>query len=219
MGILTLLSVVFLSAIANAQSNLETGTFEPNQWSPGLHLFAGAGLNATYLRSDSSSRDGGIGSNFKTDIAWFVNDRWAIESSSSVKFNLISADLAWDTLLTVGLRYRLTENFLGYDNTYFRGFIGHALTVLYLKENKPLNYRKGSRLHLEGPVIGAGMGRMMKTKSGTLWFFDANATVQSIHFVETVVLDGEAPIVVDSAPVRNNSMIFSIYSTVGFFLF
>lgn len=192
---------------------LDTGEeFLADDWSEGLHIFAGAGVNWGNYRSNSRKNYLGVGSNFKTDVGWYFNHDWAIESSASVKFNKLDSDLIWDTLLTLGLRYRL-------EDYYYRAFAGAGVLVVVLGEDEPNIRQDTARLHMDGPALGMGFGRIYRTEKGKVWFAELNGTVQWIKHRDDVIVDGETPIAISSESVNDNSTIYSLQATVGIMLF
>lgn len=216
--ILVLGSLVFSSHFADAAVEVEEVFNRP--WSGQLHIFAGAGFNLSSFRSSAESRDLGVGLNFKTDVGWYFNDQWAMETSASVKFNRVDNDLIWDTLMTVGVRYHF-RNFLGQPYGYYsRAFIGSAPTVVFLDESDALaKSDEISRIHFEGPVVGLGFGKMyLDRKNGPILFIEGNASYQKIQHRDDIRMDGETPITVSSYPVEDSN-IYSIYLVVGMLLF
>lgn len=192
---------------------LDTGEeFLTDDWSEGLHIFAGIGVNSSNYRSNSRRDYLGIGSNFKTDVGWYFNHDWAIESSASVKFNNLDGSLIWDTLLTLGLRYRL-------EDYYYRVFAGAGVLVIDTGEDEPTARQDTARLHMDGPALGMGFGRTRRTEKGKVWFAELNGTVQWIKHRDDVIVDGETPIAISSEPVNDNSAIYSLQATVGIMLF
>lgn len=207
------LLAVFISSFAQAEE-LEK-EFLPDSWSQGLHIFAGAGINTSSYKSTEQDVDFALGLNLKSDVGWYFNDRWAIESSASVKFNKIESDLIWDTLLTMGVRYRTNKR-----GNYARLFVGTSQTVLYPSGSRPsIESGSASRYYFMGEAIGASVGRLYRSKNENTWFVEFSVTMQAIKSRKGVELDGEAPIVVSSTNMANNSTIHSIYVTTGILLF
>ncbi|MES2803822.1 MAG: hypothetical protein V4654_15115 [Bdellovibrionota bacterium] len=204
--------IFFLPALALAQLFHTEEEFLTDDWSEGLHIFVGAGLNSSNYHSNSRRNYLGLGTNFKTDVGWFFNHDWAIESSANVKFNRLDSNLIWDTLLTLGLRYRIEEH-------YFRGFAGAGVLVIVLDEAEPNVDNNTRRLHLDGPAFGLGFGQTKKTETGKVWFVELNATAQFIKHRDDVAIDGQYPIAISSQPVNDNSTIYSLQFTIGVLLF
>lgn len=207
------LILFFLLPISVHAQLLESSEeFLTDDWSEGLHIFVGAGVNWSNYRSNSRSDYLGMGSNFKTDVGWYFDHDWALESSASVKFNQVGENLVWDTLLTIGARYRL-------EDFFFRGFVGAGVVVIVLGEDEPTLKQDTQRLHMDGPALGVGFGRIRRTSSGRIWFTELNGTVQWIKHRDEVVMDGETPIAIDSQPINDNSTIYSLQASVGIMLF
>lgn len=201
-----------LPYLAQAQLFENGEEFLTDDWSEGLHIFAGLGLNWSEYRSNSRCDYLGLGTNFKTDVGWYFNHEWAIESSASIKFNRYQEDFIWDTLLTLGMRYRI-------DDHYFRAFAGAGVLVIMLGEDEPNIRKDTARLHMDGPAIGAGFGRIYRTTRGKIWFAEVNGTVQWIKHRDDVIVDGETPIAISSQPVNDNSVIYSVQASIGILLF
>lgn len=208
-----ILIFLFIFPLSLQAQLLDTGEeFLTDDWSEGLHIFAGVGVHSSNFRSDSRKNYLGLGHNFKTDVGWYFNHDWAIETSASVKFNKLDSDLIWDTLLTLGVRYRLEDH-------YFRGFAGAGVLVIVLGEDEPTTRQDTARLHMDGPALGMGFGRIRRTEKGKVWFTELNGTVQWIKHRDDVIVDGETPIAISSKPVNDNSVIYSLQASVGIMLF
>lgn len=203
----------FILSFSSQAQLLDTGEeFLIDDWSEGLHIFAGIGINSSNYHSNSQRDYLGIGSNFKTDVGWYFSHEWAIESSASVKFNELNSNLIWDTLLTLGLRYRL-------EDYYYRAFAGAGVLVIVLGEDRPSTREDTARLHTDGPALGMGFGKTRRTEKGKVWFTEINATVQWIKHRDSVIVDGDTPIAISSESVNDNSTIYSLQATVGIMLF
>jgi len=129
-----------------------------------------------------------------------------------VKFNRLNGDLIWDTLLTLGLRYRI-------EDYYFRAFAGAGVLVVVLGEDQPVANKNTRRLHMDGPALGIGFGRAQRTETGKIWFIELNGTVQQIKHRDDVAIDGQYPIAISSQAVNDNSTIHSLQFTIGVLLF
>ncbi|AZZ35478.1 hypothetical protein CIK05_01235 [Bdellovibrio sp. qaytius] len=204
--------IFILPLLALAQLKETEETFLVDDWSDGLHIFVGAGINHSKYRSDTQNNNLGLGVNLKTDVGWYFNDKWAIESSASVKFNTYHDDLIWDTLLTLGARYRI-------EDYYFRGFAGAGVLVVVLNEDEPTPNDNTKRIHMDGPALGLGFGRIKLTEAGKVWFIELNATAQEIRHRDDVAVDGQYPIAISSQAVNDNSTIYSAQFTIGVLLF
>lgn len=207
-----ILLLFFIPLVSQAQL-LDTGEeFLTDDWSEGLHIFAGLGVNSSNYRSNNRRNYLGLGSNFKTDVGWYFNHDWALELSASVKFNRLDKNLLWDTLLSLGLRYRLEDD-------YFRAFAGAGVLVVVLGEDEPTTRQDTARLHMDGPAVGLGFGKIRRTESGKVWFTELNGTVQWLRHRDDVIVDGETPIAISSEPLNDNSTVYSLQATIGVMLF
>lgn len=207
-----ILLVLFAPLITLAQLEENHEQFHVNDWSQGLHIFVGAGLNTASYKSDTRNNYLGLGVNFKTDVGWYFNNDWAIESSANVRFNTYEENLIWDTLLTLGFRYRLKD-------FYVRGFAGAGVLVVVLDEDEPTDNQNTRRIQQDGPAIGFGFGRTRITESGLVWFTELNATAQTFRNREEIGIDGQYPIALSSQPVNDNSTVYSAQFTIGVLLF
>lgn len=184
-----------------------------------LHLLAGCGINMTSYTSDEDDRNLGIGSNFKADIVWLFTKRWAVESSSSIKFNWADDLFVWDTLLTIGLRFRTRTTGFKRGVLYGRIFVGRAPTVVFTDSEYRAEFGNISRIQFTGNVYGLGIGKVFPTKTGKHWYVEWNISEQQIKMKEDVVMQGEVPIVVEKTVINDNSRLYSIYMTMGWILF
>lgn len=206
--------ILIFSLAATAQLKENGEEFLIDSWSEGLHIFVGAGVNLSSYRSDSRRNYLGLGSNFKTDVGWFFNHNWAAELSTNVKFNKLDENLIWDTLLTLGARYRIEEH-------YFRGYLGAGVLVIVLDKDAPVasNNNNTRRIHLDGPALGFGFGKTKTTKNKLVWFIELNTTAQMFTHRDEVAIDGQYPIAVSSQAVTDNSTIIGAQITIGVLLF
>lgn len=197
--------------------------FDPYHWEPGLHLFAGGGVNTAVYSNSKDTYDGGLGLNLKTDLVYFLNSDWAVEWSSSVKFNRVDQYLVWDTLFTVGLRTTLPSlTHYEYGQPYGRIFIGRAPTVLFLNgEDLPTDPSKKdvSRIQFDGPVGGLAVGTFHTTEKGLVWFTEIGASVQSLEQESDIKMDGDVPVVISTNSVSDHTTIYSLYLTIGVLAF
>lgn len=216
-SILFTLSFIFLALSAHAQD------FSPAIWQPGVHLFAGAGLNSSLYTSDSQHVEGGVGLNLKTDLVYFIDDTWAADWGSSVKFARIDGFLLWDTQFTLGLRRRLASiDIWDLANPYVRVFAGKSPTVVFLDGNE-LPGRDQSkdvnRVQFDGTVYGITFGSMAKTESGTVWFSELSLSVQRFERESEIKMDGEVPVVTHEGPTESNANMYTITLALGAFIF
>jgi hypothetical protein len=195
--------------------------FKPERWLEGVHLFAGGGLNASIYNSAVERQNQGIGLNFKTDLGYYFNDRFAIEASSNVKFNKMKEYLIWDTLLTLGLRYRFEKfPFTKSKSIYGRVFYGVAPTVFFL-DDAPQVYRRrnSARIQYDGPVVGLALGNMYETKSGRVWYVEYGASYQYLRNETGINNKGDTPVVAFNDKNGNSIRIYSLYATIGLLVF
>lgn len=214
-----LIILLFISVSSFAQET-EEYYFKPDKWLKGIHLMAGGGLNGSIYHSEAERQNQGIGLNLKTDLGYYFNDRFAIEASSNVKFNKVSEYLVWDTLLTLGVRYRFEDfPFTKSKSMYMRAFYGIAPTVFFL-DDAPEIYRStdASRIQYDGPVYGLALGNMYETKKGRVWFMEYGLSYQNLKNVEGIK-DDVAPQVVFKDASGGNIIIYSAYLSIGVLVF
>lgn len=218
-ALLILISSFFYSAFARAEE-LDP-VFEPKLLEEyPFHIFAGIGANFSTFKSTDGDRDMGLGSVLKTDLSWYFNERWAIESSATVKFNRVddNRNLTWETLLTLGFRYHLQEPFWGISNLYTRGYAGYGVLVYY-PDDTSIYDGLVDRYQAEGATLGAGIGRMMISEGRTTWFVESSFSIQHIANIDAIAMDGETPVVTGRRPIARNSYIYSVAVAIGLALF
>ena len=185
----------------------------------GLHLSAGMGINGTMYRSDEERTDPNLGVNIKADVHYLFDPKWSIEASSSIKFNQVNDVRVWDTLLTIGVRLHYKGIDLMKGNPYCRAFAGYSPTVVYVGSDEKEELGDISRIHYTGRAFGVGFGRTYKAKNGRYWYTEMDISGQKMTLKESVVMDGITPIVVEKTKIDDNSIIYSVYITVGLILF
>jgi hypothetical protein len=216
---LSLVPLLFMMNQALADSS--EYYFKPNRWSKGVHLLAGAGISTSVFNSNQTLTDGGYGLHIKSDLGYYLADNFAVEWSSNVKFNKVQEYLVWDTLITVGLRYRFEEFFKDKSGAvYTRAFFGKSPTVIFFNGNPPEEYKgsKASRLQFDGPIYGLAFGKMYEKKDGSVWWIEFAGSFQTLEKREAIYMDDDVPVVV-SREEGTNSMIYSMYATIGIVVF
>ncbi len=224
-----LLGGIFFSFSVSAESEIEASSeFLPEAWTTGLHLLAGGGINTALYASNSRNLSMGIGLNIKTDVGYFFASDWAIEAGSTVKFNKLDDNLVWNTLFTLGIRYRLGHlSFLPFpNNLYVRAIYGRAPTVVYYEEELADSGggdddedEKTTRLQFDGPVYGLSLGNFLRTEAGWVYFVEITGSAQYLEQVDKITMNGQVPVVTSSDRVKDNSMIYAIHLNVGILLF
>ena len=213
LAVLILLAFSFSASTARAQ-------FTPDRWSEGFHMLTGLGINTAVFNSDTAHLNLGLGSNFKADVGYFINDKLAVEVGSAVKFNRSGDYLIWDTLFTLGVRYRFKSLFFDTEGTFVRLFAGESPTVLYFGDaDNPLKATGASRAQINGPLVGFGGGCFFQTKGKLNWFIEWDAAYQWLRFQDAVVDKNDVPIVLQSNEVGGNPKIFTLAFNVGLVLF
>ena len=215
MKTLLLTFILSFSSLASAQE------FFPYNWTKGMHLFAGAGVNTALFSDQEGTYDGGLGLNLKTDITYFINENWAIEIGSSVGFNRVSNYLLWDTLFTVGVRTplpSLTDYQLG--QPYGRLFVGRAPMVIFLNgDHSKVSDGNVDRIQFDGPVIGGALGTLHMTSKGQVWFTEIGFAYHELEQGSDISMDGDVPVIISSRNVDGHSSVYSLSFTVGIMAF
>lgn len=208
MRILLLILIFFNCAYAKEETK-----FRPDYWTKGLHLNIGTGINISQFYSDVRFKHVGYGLNFKTDLGYFFTNRFALELSSNVKFNRVDEYLIWDSLFTIGARYRIKDY-------YVRGFYGRAPTVVFFNGHPPDEYKgtSASRLQFDGPVYGASFGKTFQHKeTGIIWFLEGSGVYQRLVERKAIHMNGQVPEVVMRE--KDRSSIVGLYLMIGMMVF
>lgn len=194
--------------------------FKPDLWAKGVHLLAGFGVNTSVYNDVKTRRDFGLGSNFKADLGYYWDSRFAFELGSDVKFNWVDELLVWNTLFTVGLKYRFEGLLNKKESNFVRVFAGSAPTVVFLNGTQPAIEKTGAtRVQFNGPVVGMAAGRFLQTDGGLNWFYELAFSYQWLREQEVIKDANDVPIVVSSGQVDNNSKIFSAFFNLGLLIF
>jgi hypothetical protein len=220
-NILFLLMSLLFTLNASAQTEVEA--FTPSHWEPGMHLFAGGGLNSSLYSSEHERIEGGVGLNIKTDLVYFFNNDWAADWGSSVKFNRVDGLLIWDTQFTLGVRHRLPRIMIwNLGDPYVRAFIGKSPTVIFLDgDDLPSQQHEDdiNRIQYDGSVYGLTFGNMATTQGGTIWFSEISASFQRLERASEIKMEGDVPVVMHEGPADANSNIFTVTFTIGALIF
>lgn len=196
----------FISSHVYAERDLTTS------WKHGLDMFAGLGLNITKYEGDDDFTPVGYGFNIKTDLVYNLSRKLGVEWSANVKFNHLDSYLIWDTLMTVGMRYRI-------DSFYVRGFWGRAPAVVFFQGNPPEEYESlgASREQFNGPIYGIGFGRLIKNSKDQIWFIEYSISHQHLKTREAIKMRGEVPVVV--AKSTDRASVYTAVLSLGFKVF
>lgn len=189
-------------------------------WRHGLHIDAGLGLQAGVYLVEGASRDYSIGSSIKTDVGYYWNERWAAEASSLIRFSRVNNFVVWGTELSIGVRYRLPSGWYDEQVPYFRYFLGSNINVIYLDNQQlPEFDQPYSRIQFEGPMTGIAFGGMRLSQSKTVWFWEVAATAEWLARESGIQMDKDVPVVVARSSLDGRSQLYTIYVTMGAFIF
>ncbi|RYZ50332.1 MAG: hypothetical protein EOP07_23130, partial [Proteobacteria bacterium] len=179
--------LAILSFFLSTQIKAEEGStsdpyaFSGGQWTQGLHLMAGLGANTAYFESPGVNKEAGIGLNIETNVSYsFLND-YALELSTNVMFNRVKRLLIWNTLGTIGVRFRIPTLLAPPDSyPYVRLAAGRGPTVFIFKGQKPDSLEVGGdRTQIEGDIVSVAYGFFQNARDGMTWFLEFGATVNS----------------------------------------
>jgi hypothetical protein len=204
--VLSIFFGIFSSEIrAEESSTSDPYSFRAEQWTEGLHLMAGLGANSSYFESPGVNQEAGLGLNIETNLAYsFLND-YALELSTNVMFNRVKRLLIWNTLSTIGLRFRI-PSLLSVQNSYpyMRLAAGRGPTVFIFKGQKPDSLEVGGdRTQIEGDIVSVAYGFFQNARDGLTWFLEFGATVNSYRKIEAIKDKKDVPEVQYSASVQN----------------
>jgi hypothetical protein len=212
-----------LAAHAHAEesSTSDPYAFSGGQWTQGLHLMAGLGANTAYFEAPGVNKEAGIGLNIETNVSYsFLND-FALELSTNVMFNRVKRLLIWNTLGTVGIRFRLPSDLAPSQSyPYMRLAAGRGPTVFIFKGQKPDSLEVGGdRTQVEGDIVSVAYGFFQNARDGMTWFLEFGATVNSYRKIEAIKDRKDVPEVQYSANVSNDSAMYALTLTFGVVVF
>ncbi|WP_413574683.1 hypothetical protein ACLVWU_10680 [Bdellovibrio sp. HCB290] len=217
---------VSLQALAQEQKDYLLQESDPNAsaihqiWREGTHIAAGLGIQGGAYLVDGSSRDFGAGIAGKTDVGFYLNDKWALEASSLIKFARVNDYRIWGTQLSVGFRYRLPAGWFDEQVPYFRGFAGSNINVIYLDGRKIPEFEEVyNRIQFEGPLLGVAWGGMRLSQTKTVWFWEVALTGEWLTRESGIQMEKDVPVVVARSSLDGRSQLYSVYVTMGGFIF
>jgi hypothetical protein len=215
--------LVTLTASASFAQDETGDDFYPDHWAPGLHLFAGGGLNTSFYSSEHERVEGGVGLNLKTDLVYFFDENWGADWGSAVKFNRIDGLLMWDTQFTLGVRRRIPSEWVwNLGNPYARIFAGRSPTVVFLDGDDipgKVHDDNVNRIQFDGSVYGITVGNLAKTKAGTMWFSELSLTYQKFENESEIKMDGDVPVVMREGPADADSQMWTLTFSIGALVF
>ncbi|WP_413557225.1 hypothetical protein [Bdellovibrio sp. HCB209] len=188
-------------------------------WRPGLHIDVGMGLHGGVYLVEGSSRDYSIGSSIKTDVGYYLNEDWALEASSFIRFSRVNNFVVWGTQLSIGARQRLPSGWMDEQVPYARYFFGSNINVIYLNNQQlPEFDQPYSRIQFEGPMVGVAIGGMRLSEKKNVWFWEAAVTGEWLVRESGIQMDADVPIIVARSSLNGQSQLYTIYLTFGGFI-
>ncbi|QLY23958.1 hypothetical protein [Bdellovibrio sp. KM01] len=189
-------------------------------WREGLHIDAGLGIHGGVYLAEGSAREYAMGLAIKTDVSYYLNDRWALETGSLIKFARVNELRIWGTEFGVGFRYRLPQGWYDEQVPYFRFFTGTSVNVVYTDGQKLPEFEEAySRIQFEGPMVGIAFGGMRLTEKKNVWFWEVSATGEWMTRESGIQMDKDVPVVVARSALDGRSQLYTIYITMGGFIF
>lgn len=219
--IILLLALIYAAPSRAASEVIEHSTFTSQNWTSGLHMTAGLGVNSSYFESDFIRENVGAGLNVHTDVGYYFYNLFAIETSVNVMLTRVQSVLVWDTLMTMGLRTRLPAWFgPNHSSPYLRVAGGKGPSVLIYKGSDPSAYNiGGERAQIEGDIFSASYGVLQNARDGSVWFIELQTSMNRYRKVEAIDDVDGVPEVIFSAPVNDNASMYSISLTFGVVIF
>ena len=208
-------------ALADANDVPEATSFTSQHWTTGLHLMAGLGVNTAYFTSSFLKKEAGMGLNINTSVGYYFFNDYAFEVSTNVMFNRVKRTLIWNTLGTMGLRFRLPPYLApAKAHPYFKIAAGRGPSVFIVKGKKPEFFDLGGdRTQIEGDVLSSAYGFFQNSRDGTSWFLELSATVNSYRKLEAIRDNKEVPEVIDARIVTDHAAMYAVALTFGVVVF
>lgn len=201
----------------SARAEKESRDLTPGEWTRGVHLLAGGGLNSAFYTSDTTAYKSGVGLNLTTHLGYYMNHSWAVEWSSSVGFSRVEDNLLWNTILTIGARIRMPEvEFYEGADSFVRVYFGRGATVLFPNTNTTLPVRKDvDRIQFDGGAGGISVGAFYQVKTGETIFFELSATHENLEKSTGIKDHEEVPSAVFERDLEDHSRLFEISLAFG----
>lgn len=220
-GILIVLSVSLPQAFADETEDADrdpasSSDFSAIDWTEGVHLIAGLGLNFSTYKSDIRREQIGFGSNFRSDIGYYFENGLGLEFSSSVMFNRIPQGLIWNSAFMVGMRFAVPP-LIPMENVvpYMRVFFGRSTNVINFDGHPDPPFDSAQRIQFEGNVAGFGLGHFQRSESGRVWYFELTLEGHRHTKVEAITDINGVPTVVGGAEEQAHGTLYAFCLTFG----
>lgn len=194
----------------------ETHDFASLDWTEGIHLIAGFGLNFSTYKSDIRREQIGVGSNLRTDIGYYFENGLGLELSSSVMFNRVPQGLIWNSAFMVGLRFAVPP-IIPIENVvpYMRVFAGRSTNVVNYDGHPEPPFDNAQRIQFEGNITGLGLGHFQRGESGRVWYFEFTLERHQHTKVEAITDNNGVPEVVGGADESHHGTLYAFCLTFG----
>lgn len=220
----SIILVLLVSCVSKAEMETVTAATELPPidliWREGLHINAGLGVHGGVYLVEGSTREYALGLAVKTDVSYYLNDRWALETGSLIKFARVNELRIWGTEFGLGFRYRLPQGWYDEQVPYFRFFTGASVNVVYTDGQKLPEFEEAySRIQFEGPMMGIAFGGMRLTENKNVWFWEVAATGEWMTRESGIQMEKDVPVVVARSALDGSSQLYTLYITMGGFIF
>jgi hypothetical protein len=224
--LLLLLSLfIFTSAMAAEESTVvdepeEVTDFKSIDWAEGVHLIAGVGLNFASYDSDERTETLGFGSNFRSDVGYYLENGLGLELSGSVMFNRIPAGLIWNSAFMLGVRFAVPP-LIDFENVvpYMRVFVGRTVGVVNFDGQPPAPFDSAQRLQLEGRVYGLGLGHFQRSETGRVWYVELTIERHEHQKLQAIQDVNGVPTVISQSDALRKSALYALCLTFGVIAF
>lgn len=201
-----------------------TAGLTPSSWEEGFHFASGFGMNSPVLVRESSKSQFGLGTSLKSDFGWFFAEDYAIEAGATLVFNAIESTLVWDTLLTMGFRFRIPYVPANdRSSPYGKVFVGRGPTVVIFQDGPPPPYQESgaNRLQLEGNIAGLALGVLGKTLDGQTWFAEIAISGHVFDRLDVIKNEGDSasPVILSTATIEEYTSLQTLHLSFGLIAF
>ena len=228
--ILRLLSFLCIFVVSTARaddlSQVETEEipeatdYKSIDWTEGVHLIAGLGLNFSSYTTDTRKETVGFGSNFRSDVGYYLENGLGVELSGSVMFNRVPTGLIWNSAFMLGVRFAV-PSIIEFENVvpYMRVFVGRTVGVVNFDGPATAPYDTANRIQLEGQVYGFGLGHFQRGESGRVWYVELTLERHEHRKLQAITDINGVPTVVGQSDDLHQSALHALCLTFGVIAF